>query len=179
MTEDGERGIGVYTKSRFKKGAVLGWYAGEIKPSDYGNENSDYLLEVKIGPITDASDVPSYPPDSLPHSNTVLIDAAHKGNWTRFINHSCNAYAIFHQTRVGDTTVMIVEAVRDVPAGVELTVNYGLDYYGPKSKRVCHCGADNCVGTQRRALREKRSMIDLEMRKKRVKRCKRVCPDEK
>jgi hypothetical protein len=80
---------------------------------------------------------------------TVMIDAQRAGNWTRFINHSCEPHAQFRIARVGDMHVMIVEAARNIPAGVELTVDYGSDYYGVSSWRTCHCGARKCVSKAR------------------------------
>jgi SET domain-containing protein len=81
---------------------------------------------------------------------TVIIDARRAGNWTRFINHSCDSRADFRVCRVGGMRVMVIEASRNIPAGVELTVNYGEECYGKESRNVCFCGAKKCVGRDRR-----------------------------
>ncbi|KAF2114828.1 hypothetical protein BDV96DRAFT_460006, partial [Lophiotrema nucula] len=144
------RGIGVYTKSSFKTGDVLGWYAGEVKPvNEYGGDDygNDYLMELEIGEIPESS---SRLGSEYEPTNHVIIDSKNIGNWTRFINHSCEPYASFVIRRIGDTRIMSVEAIDDIPAGAELTVNYGPDYYGLETKKVCRCGTPSCVGKRRK-----------------------------
>lgn len=48
----------------------------------------------------------------------ISIDARRTGNWTRFINHSCDSHTEFALYRVGTTRIMAIKAVKDVPAGV-------------------------------------------------------------
>ncbi|KAF2866576.1 hypothetical protein BDV95DRAFT_611636 [Massariosphaeria phaeospora] len=161
-TED--LGIGAYTKRAWKAGDVLGWYAGELKVKSYDG-SSDYLMQLDIGVLDTSSRAqqggtangtppsPTRQAPSAPHSepepDLVYIDAAAKGNWTRFINHSCDPYASYRMRRVGNMRIMTVEAVRDVPADVELTVSYGYDYYGIGTVKVCRCGAENCISRLR------------------------------
>ena len=167
-----DRGIGVYTRRIFKKGCVLGWYAGEIVTSASSHSNNDYLMEMPIGIasapmssyISDSDyeeQAPALPPSSESSSmeyvagaGTVMIDASTKGNWTRFINHSCDHYTEFRMRRVGHMRIMAVEAVKDIPAEVELTVSYGEDYYGPNTKKHCYCGTARCVSCVRDEARD-------------------------
>jgi hypothetical protein len=79
----------------------------------------------------------------------ISIDARRKGNWTRFINHSCDAHTEFALYRVGTTRIMGIKAVKSIPAGVELTISYGPTYYRPGSKNKCRCGTENCVSNKR------------------------------
>ncbi|KAF1851182.1 SET domain-containing protein [Cucurbitaria berberidis CBS 394.84] len=188
-----DRGIGVYTKRAFKKKDVLGWYAGELVVSAGDDYNNDYLMEVPIGgdPIpeslndsdsdNDYNQTELLPPSpSSPSSSTtsvsagesVMIDASRKGNWTRFINHSCKAHCDYRVCRVGNIRMIVVEAVKDIPPGVELTVNYGLDYYGPNTTKICHCGARKCVSRSRTNKRKELSNTE----KTRVKKCRRLTP---
>jgi hypothetical protein len=169
-----DRGIGVYTKHAFKDRDILGWYAGKIVTSHSIDSENDYLLEAPVGILSDPeSPCPSdrdsdgeYLPQSRSRrthleassnagdeTETVYIDASRQGNWTRFINHSCEPHAEFRVCRVGGMRVMAVETIRDIPKGVELMVNYGKDYYGPDTRKTCHCGTANCVGTGRRGNR--------------------------
>jgi hypothetical protein len=166
-----DRGIGVYTKHAFKDRDILGWYAGEIVTSHNIDSQNDYLLEVPVGIASDPES--PYPSDQdsdeeylprpqarrtrsrasniLSHvTETICIDANRQGTWTRFINHSCEPHAEFRVCRVGSMRVMAVEAIRDIPEGVELMVNYGKDYYGPDTRKICHCATANCVGKARR-----------------------------
>ncbi|KAL1490292.1 hypothetical protein ABEB36_013009 [Hypothenemus hampei] len=74
-----------------------------------------------------------------------MIDAGHKGNLSRFMNHSCNPNCITQKWTVqGDTRVGLF-AKCDIEAGSELTFNYYLEVVG-QEKKVCKCGADNCSG---------------------------------
>ncbi|KAF2806973.1 SET domain-containing protein, partial [Mytilinidion resinicola] len=62
------------------------------------------------------------------------IDSEWTGNWTRFVNHSCEPNARFWPYRVGNHLVMVVEAVEEILAGTEITADYGKEYlarYGP------------------------------------------------
>lgn len=106
LRETENRGLGVYTKSSFKKGDVLGWYAGEVISSDTDIE-TDYVMQMPVSaPLTPPlspcmSDIGSYSVNEQsrtprrtrnPSPTTedagevdVWIDGARKGNWTRFI----------------------------------------------------------------------------------------------
>ncbi|KAF2854173.1 SET domain-containing protein [Plenodomus tracheiphilus IPT5] len=187
LRKTADRGIGVFTKRAFKKGDVLGWYAGEIIPSDSGCIGNAYLMELPIGNFkkdeddTDSgyassctsSSTDSELTDTTPTTEkTVMIDGEKQGNWTRFINHSCAPYCNFRVRRVGTMRIMTVEATRIVPAGVELTVSYGNLYYRPDSYNNCSCRAKNCVS--RGKVVERKEMWPKE--KKRVKKCRRLAP---
>jgi len=169
------RGIGVFTKHAFRKGDVLGWYAGELKTLDNCGDG-DYLMEMEIGTFASGWDSDSdadADADEAPCA-TIYIDSQKKGNWTRFINHSCNPYALFRMRRVGGVRLMTVEAIRDVPAGDELTVSYGNEYYGLKTLKVCCCGTKSCVGKKRQRRDEARE--EHGRKKVKVKKCRRVGP---
>ncbi|XP_069833394.1 histone-lysine N-methyltransferase NSD2 [Dendropsophus ebraccatus] len=74
-----------------------------------------------------------------------IIDAGPKGNYSRFMNHSCQPNCETQKWTVNGDTRVGLFAVRDIPAGEELTFNYNLDCLG-NEKTVCRCGAPNCSG---------------------------------
>ncbi|KAM3940744.1 histone-lysine N-methyltransferase NSD2 [Leptodactylus fuscus] len=74
-----------------------------------------------------------------------IIDAGPKGNFSRFMNHSCHPNCETQKWTVNGDTRVGLFAVRDIPAGEELTFNYNLDCLG-NEKTVCRCGAPNCSG---------------------------------
>ncbi|MCK9366840.1 MAG: SET domain-containing protein-lysine N-methyltransferase [Metallibacterium scheffleri] len=85
-----------------------------------------------------------------------IIDGNQGGNSARWINHSCapNCRAEVHVDSDGDALRdrVIIEALRDIAPGEELTYNYGivLDVpHTPRLKRLwaCRCGAAQCTGT--------------------------------
>ncbi|GLD47626.1 histone-lysine N-methyltransferase NSD2-like protein, partial [Lates japonicus] len=67
------------------------------------------------------------------------------GNYSRFMNHSCQPNCETQKWTVNGDTRVGLFAVCDIPAGTELTFNYNLDCLG-NEKTVCRCGAPNCSG---------------------------------
>jgi SET domain-containing protein len=81
-----------------------------------------------------------------------VIDGNVGGDFSRFMNHSCdpNCEAELVE-RNGETRIFIL-ALRDIAPGEELVYNYGLsldERYTPTLKKqfACHCGSANCRGT--------------------------------
>lgn len=169
LRETSGKGIGVFTKRSFKQGQILGWYVGDLTMKC----GATYTLGMGIGsvPPTEENlqmydtryDRPGWTSGRLfdfwLHNGGVQeevnIDADKRGNWTRFINHSCDAYSDFSDRCVGAVRISVVQAVRDVPANVELTVHYGTMYFKHKT---CLCGAEHCLEKEKAAKRvEKKS----------------------
>jgi SET domain-containing protein len=78
-----------------------------------------------------------------------VVDAAVGGNEARFINHSCapNCEAV-----IVDGKRIFIEAIKDIPVGVELVYDYQYertDDHTPEDERfyTCSCGAPECRGT--------------------------------
>jgi uncharacterized protein len=69
------------------------------------------------------------------------IDGLVDWNPARFINHSCDPNC---EARHEEDSIWIY-ARRDIPAGVELTFNYGYDLQDFED-HPCQCGAANCIG---------------------------------
>ncbi len=85
-----------------------------------------------------------------------VIDANHKGNKARWINHSCdpNCEALIdeHDGKNRKKDRVVIEAIRDIKAGEELTYNYGItldERHTAHLKKVweCRCGSKKCTGT--------------------------------
>ncbi|KAH9528291.1 Histone-lysine N-methyltransferase, H3 lysine-36 and H4 lysine-20 specific [Dermatophagoides farinae] len=74
-----------------------------------------------------------------------IIDAGPKGNLARFMNHSCDPNCVTQKWMVNGATRCGIFALKDIPAGTELTFNYNLDCYGFEQME-CKCGSDNCTG---------------------------------
>ncbi len=62
-------------------------------------------------------------------------------NPARFINHSCSPNC---EAELADDSIWII-ATRDIPAGGEVTFNYGYDLHEYKDY-PCRCGGVGCVG---------------------------------
>jgi SET domain len=76
-------------------------------------------------------------------SKSMIIDPAIKGNWTRYMNHSCRGATEFVYSFVGDKKLPLVIATRDIQFGEEITVDYGADYW-KDIPYACACGEDRC-----------------------------------
>lgn len=85
-----------------------------------------------------------------------VVDGNRRGNVARWINHSCmpNCQAVIEISAGGDPRRdrILIEAVRDIAAGEEITYDYGIVLAVPHTaamKRLwpCHCGAARCTGT--------------------------------
>jgi hypothetical protein len=125
----------VITVDKIEAGAVLGEYVGEIKAVSKekkarGKPNSKpqdgYLYKVKR--------------TSESHPNhTVYIDAARMRGITRFLNHSCNAPSVSEEVRNGAHHRVVAIPTREIPAGAEVTVNYGTSLWFTR-----RCGEPSC-----------------------------------
>ena len=85
-----------------------------------------------------------------------VIDGARNGNSARWINHSCdpNCEALIEEHDGSDRRKdkVVIEAIRDIKAGEELTYNYGItlaERHTARLKKVwaCRCGSRKCTGT--------------------------------
>lgn len=85
-----------------------------------------------------------------------VVDANVDGNWARWINHSCdpNCSAAVVESANGDPRRdrVMIESIRPIRAGEELTYDYGITLDEPHTARLkriwaCRCGAANCSGT--------------------------------
>jgi uncharacterized protein len=78
----------------------------------------------------------------------LVIDAGAGGNDARFINHSCdpNCESVIERRRV------FIDAIRDIPAGEELSYDYQIGRERGDPPNVdeiyaCRCGSSRCRGT--------------------------------
>lgn len=85
-----------------------------------------------------------------------IVDANVGGNSARWINHSCepNCEAVIEEARDGKRKhdKVLIQAVRDIAPGEELTYNYGIVLEVPHTRKMkklwaCRCGSPKCTGT--------------------------------
>lgn len=89
-------------------------------------------------------------------NDNTLIDGSVGGNSARWMNHACepNCLAQIHVNIDGDEARdrVLIETLRPVRAGEELTFDYGIVLAVPhfaRLKRIwaCRCGSPRCTGT--------------------------------
>ncbi|GBN69228.1 Histone-lysine N-methyltransferase NSD2 [Araneus ventricosus] len=74
-----------------------------------------------------------------------IIDAGPKGNYSRFLNHSCEPNCETQKWIVNGDARVGIFAKKDIPAGSELTFDYQMDFSHYK-KLECNCGSKRCSG---------------------------------
>ncbi len=136
VRRSGVHGKGVYALVDLPKGARLIEYTGEViswaeaqerHPHDPKDPNHTFFFHV---------------------DDDRVIDAAHGGNASRWINHACDPNCIAEEA---DGRIFI-DTRRAVRAGDELFYDYGLmleERYTPALKKeyACRCGSKRCRGT--------------------------------
>ncbi|EXJ80229.1 hypothetical protein A1O1_08371 [Capronia coronata CBS 617.96] len=73
----------------------------------------------------------------------LLIDSTVRGNWTRYINHSCKPNTQFAIVNVGQQRTVLFQALRSINYGDEITVDYGDEYF-LHFDWGCKCGHARC-----------------------------------
>jgi SET domain-containing protein len=117
-------GKGLFATQEIKKGTRIIQYIGEKIPKSASEERLD--------------DDNAY----IMYLNTRYdIDGKTRQNRARYINHSCDPNCALDNT---GRAIWIV-AIRDIPAGEELSYDYG---FAPAecAEYPCNCGAKNCCG---------------------------------
>lgn len=74
-----------------------------------------------------------------------IIDAGPKGNFSRFLNHSCEPNCETQKWIVNGDARVGLFAKEDIPAGSELTFDYQMDF-SHFEKLKCNCGSKRCSG---------------------------------
>src|ERR1700760_1624984 len=82
----------------------------------------------------------------------LVIDGNAGGNFARFMNHWCEPNCEAETVDTPNGTRVYIKALRDIPAGEELTYNYGLTLDERHTKTLkkqfaCFCGSKACKGT--------------------------------
>ncbi|XP_048685461.1 histone-lysine N-methyltransferase NSD3 isoform X2 [Lepidochelys kempii] len=128
------RGWGLRTKRNIKKGEFVNEYVGELI------DEEECRLRIKRAHENSITNF-----YMLTVTKDRIIDAGPKGNYSRFMNHSCNPNCETQKWTVNGDVRVGLFALCDIPAGMELTFNYNLDCLG-NGRTECHCGAENCSG---------------------------------
>lgn len=76
-----------------------------------------------------------------------VVDSALKGNWTRYINHSCDPNTEFWGANIGMRWLPLVRTLRDIGFGDDITVDYGRQYLDTL-KVPCRCSVSTCLRWQ-------------------------------
>jgi SET domain-containing protein len=145
-------GTGVFSCKRIRKGEPIVEYKGAL----ITHQQADELHH---------GDIDTGHTFLFTLNDKWIIDANRKGNVARWINHSCapNAIAFVHEHKSGKAKKdkVIIEALRDIEPGEEITYDYGFEFDVPYTKKLlaiwaCRCGAPQCTGTMLKPKKEVR-----------------------
>ncbi|KAK3347904.1 hypothetical protein B0H65DRAFT_441485 [Neurospora tetraspora] len=116
-TGTADKGYGVFVKTNGRyeipKGSYLGHYVGEIVPGP--SKNNMYLYEPQVGLEWD--------------TDRPIVDAGKMGNWTRFMNSSCDPNVGEAIMQIGKVRVIAFFANKTLKSGDQLCIYYGDDYF--------------------------------------------------
>ncbi|CAF1412778.1 unnamed protein product [Rotaria sordida] len=132
------KGYGLRTKTPIRKGRFLVEYIGEVIDMDeLGRRNKKYKRDGNIHQYV----------MSLIHGT--VIDSTIKGNWARFINHSCEPNCVAEKWLVNGEYRMGIFSKRDLNINEEITIDYRFETFGTSdlTNEKCYCGASTCRGT--------------------------------
>ena len=132
------KGHGLRTISFIRKGRFLVEYVGEVVDMDELTRRSKkYKREGNIHQYV----------MSLIHGT--VIDSTIKGNWARFINHSCEPNCVAEKWLVNGEYRMGIFAKRDLEPNEEISIDYRFETFDSAdlANEKCYCGAPTCRGT--------------------------------
>lgn len=132
------KGHGLRTTSSIRKGRFLVEYVGEVVDMDeLARRSKKYKRDGNIHQYV----------MSLIHGT--VIDSTMKGNWARFINHSCEPNCVAEKWLVNGEYRMGIFAKRDLISNEEITIDYRFETFGSVdlANEKCYCGAPTCRGT--------------------------------
>jgi histone-lysine N-methyltransferase SUV39H len=145
-----QKGWGVKSRSSIERGTFIGIYTGELVPERntdkrgriYSKVGRTYLFDLDhwhiAKPPVDLAELDPVGGADAHKAATQMeteeidsfytVDAFHWGNFTRFINHSCDPNLIMGSVYYDDYDIrkpkLCITARRDIPAGQELCISY-------------------------------------------------------
>ncbi|KAA3678119.1 histone-lysine N-methyltransferase SETD2 [Paragonimus westermani] len=99
-----------------------------------------------------------------------FIDAGTKGNWARFVNHSCEPNCVTQKWSVDGKIRIGFFAREHISPGEEITIDYQFVQFGA-SEQKCYCGTASCsgiMGSVSKNLQEKVRLKDTAVIERRV-----------
>lgn len=171
MSKTRDKGWGVFAgPRRIPSGTFIGIYAGELLTDEVGEERGKkynafgrtYLFDLDFYYLRGGTDEKDW-------DVKYVVDAYHTGNFTRFLNHSCDPNCQLVPCYINESNIdkplLTVFARRDIEAGEELCFSYHGDHDDDsdneqnssppasaepsKSDEVyarCRCGSSRCTG---------------------------------
>lgn len=144
-----DKGWGVRAKTEIKSGSFIIQYVGDVlsgrefrnrTDTKYSDDTHHYGMHLVAGYVIDARDM---------------------GNESRFINHSCQPNCNVQKWVVKGLPCMAIFAVRNIPKGEEITIDYKFQSYSGLEDKICKCNSNNCSGILGKQVRIKGKSINF------------------
>lgn len=129
-------GFGLFASKGIAQGRYIVQYTGEVIRTPVLK-----LRALRSEIDNDTTYAMSLTPPDYPPSTSLCIEATRKGNFARFMNHSCEPNLLSQQH--SEDPIIYFRALRDIRAGEELTYDYNIKN-GDKTK--CFCKSSSCTG---------------------------------
>lgn len=137
------KGYGVITKRPIPNpGTYIGEYVGEVLSEEQARER---ILSTKN---YEHNYLLLYNEYQLENVIKTFIDARYYGNWTRFINHSCNPNLHIVPIRIDQPTPphLAFFTLREIQENEELSYSYG-NIVDENYSKPCYCSSPSCTGS--------------------------------
>ena len=127
-------GWGAFTKVRHLAGDMVIEYCGELVRPVVAELRERRCYDALVGAGTYV----------FRRDDSAVVDATRAGNMAHLINHSCAPNCYSRLVTVAGETHIVLFALRDIEAGVEISYDYR---FASESERLpCNCGAPKCRG---------------------------------
>ena len=149
-------GFGLRAAGPIPEGRFVLEYIGEVIDTEemvsrmenqrkfHPNDHDFYIMEMDLG---------------------VYVDGKHKGNESRFINHSCDPNCELERFVVKGKKRIGIFAIKDIKPGEPLSYDYQFETEEAKAFK-CFCGSENCRGTMAPRLRQEKNEISKAERRR-------------
>ena len=130
----GQKGWGLRAADDLEEGLFVMEYCGEVCTNDqFQDRTARYFAEGRRHHyfMTLRSDE--------------IIDATQRGNYSRFMNHSCDPNCETQKWTVNGRLRVGFFSIKPIAKGEELTFDYQFQRFGSDAQR-CYCGALKCRG---------------------------------
>lgn len=128
-------GYGLFATKQFQKNALIIEYCGEMLSGDRLVDKRDAYYN-SLGKRYQQSCY-LFRLDELK-----VLDATHKGNLSRFINHSCSPNCYSRVVQIDDAKKLLIFASRIIEPGEEILYDY--KFPDEEQKIPCLCGSEKC-----------------------------------
>jgi hypothetical protein len=109
---DGPKGLGIRSRGEHKAGELLGELLGELVAP--GSRHREWTFGLRRPDMDDELVAEIYP--------------GRRGNWARKVNHSLEPTAQFIPVKMSGRWRIVLELLRDVRDGEEITAKFGRGY---------------------------------------------------